>query len=324
MPKVSIVTPVYNASPYIERTIESVKRQTFTDWQYVVVDDGSIDDSGAKAARCAASDSRISLIRQANSGAAAARNNGIAASHSGSTYLYFLDADDTVQENFLEVMTAYLDSHPEVGLAYCGYELIDEHDRPIETREGQRFAERFVPATFLMRRLPEEVAETPLEALASYHDAIPSTCLIRRAIFERTLRWRKIGISEDKDLLLQMALVAPVHFVPKLLVRYRKHSTNLTRADVFADLKQLHRLWWAGDWLSDEQRRRVRRALVFDKWVAAILLAEAVAQAASRGDFRRSLSLAHLAAKRLAASMVLGLRLALQETSERGRSWSKG
>ena len=104
MPRVSIITPLYNAQAFIEDTIKTVVAQSFTDWEYTIVDDGSKDGSPDIVRRYAASDPRIKLIVQPNGHVCNARNNGFAASHPASQYLLFLDHDDVLESNFLERM----------------------------------------------------------------------------------------------------------------------------------------------------------------------------------------------------------------------------
>lgn len=100
-PIVSIITPVYNAARWIEEMLESVQKQTFTDWEHILVDDGSSDGSNHIIERAALADSRIRLLRMTkNSGPATARNCGIAEARG--RYLAFLDADDLWLEQKLE------------------------------------------------------------------------------------------------------------------------------------------------------------------------------------------------------------------------------
>jgi glycosyltransferase involved in cell wall biosynthesis len=271
MPKVRIVTPCYNAAPYVERTILSVRRQTFADWEYVLVDDGSTDDSAAVVARVIAGDPRMRLVRQANRGVSHARNFGVDALLGAPDYYVFLDADDLLMPTYLEVMAGHMDAHREVGLAYCGYLAIGDDDVLLQGQERGRLPDRFVPRGLSLRRIPHDQAETPLEAMASYHEAIPSVCIVRRSVFERTARWRPVGLCEDKDFALGMAMRAPVHRVPQHLLLYRRHADSMSSVGVSGGLRRIHRVWWEGQGLTPAQRRRVRRALVFDRQVSAAL-----------------------------------------------------
>lgn len=102
MKKVSVIVPVYNVEKCIYKCIESILNQTFTDFELILVDDGSTDDSGIICDEYATKDSRISVIHKKNSGLSEARNYGIVAANG--EYLSFIDSDDWVEEDFLKVL----------------------------------------------------------------------------------------------------------------------------------------------------------------------------------------------------------------------------
>ena len=125
---VSIITPCYNADRFVAETIESVQRQTYPNWEMLVVDDGSVDRSADIVARYAASDGRIRLIRQENAGTACARNAAMRAAQG--RYIALLDADDIWEPTFLEAQLGFM---RECG-AVCvcsGYRRIDEQSNEI-------------------------------------------------------------------------------------------------------------------------------------------------------------------------------------------------
>ncbi|MBQ8619648.1 MAG: glycosyltransferase family 2 protein [Clostridia bacterium] len=99
-PTVSVIVPVYNAAKTLPRTIASVLNQSFADFELIMVDDGSTDDSGAVCRQFAQSDSRIRVLSQKNGGVSRARNAGIVASRG--RYITFLDADDELVSSFLQ------------------------------------------------------------------------------------------------------------------------------------------------------------------------------------------------------------------------------
>ena len=103
MPEVSIILPTYNRADALSRAIASVRQQTFTDWELLVIDDGSTDGTAALVSDI---DCRIRLLRQDNSGCYVARNNGLRASRG--RYITFLDSDDEWLPHFLEITTAFL------------------------------------------------------------------------------------------------------------------------------------------------------------------------------------------------------------------------
>lgn len=141
--KFSVIIPLYNKAPYIRKALESVLAQTYTDYEVIVVDDGSTDDStriaeeyirevkgyrlevkGEENSKTDTNAYNLSpinykLIRQANAGVSAARNNGVAQSHG--EYIAFLDADDWWEPTYLERMAQLIEDYPDAGLYACNY-----------------------------------------------------------------------------------------------------------------------------------------------------------------------------------------------------------
>ena len=134
--KFSIIIPLYNKAPYIDKALDSVFAQTYTDYELIVVDDGSTDESAriaeeyireVKGLKKGEDDNRASrlsplafrLVKQPNAGVSAARNNGV--SVSTGTYIAFLDADDWWEPTFLERMAQLIEEYPEAGLYASNY-----------------------------------------------------------------------------------------------------------------------------------------------------------------------------------------------------------
>jgi GT2 family glycosyltransferase len=115
-PRISVIIPTYNYARFISQALESVQAQTYPDWECLVVDDGSTDNTGEVVAHHRTSDLRIRYIRQANQGLAAARNAGIA--NSVGAYLQFLDADDRLEAAKLERHVGYLERNRELDIVY--------------------------------------------------------------------------------------------------------------------------------------------------------------------------------------------------------------
>ena len=123
---VSIITPVYNGEKYIAQTIESVLAQTYPDWEMLIIDDGSRDNSAAIARDYCARDSRISLYSQTNAGSAAARNNGIRRARG--RYIALLDADDLWDSTFLASQLNFMKEKGAL-LVCSAHRRIDEYGR---------------------------------------------------------------------------------------------------------------------------------------------------------------------------------------------------
>ena len=278
MPKVSVITPCYNASRYVGRTIDSVRQQSFGDWEHVVVDDGSSDTSASSVREIAAIEPRLRLVCYPNGGCALARNRGFANARSQSRYLMFLDADDLLETNALDVMISYMDANPNVGLAYCDFCIVDSNDGLIEADPFQAgWAPRYAATRYGVRQVPQNEPETPLESIFAITAIIPSVCIFRRSIFEMTPGWdEEMGvIYEDVSLYLNMALRSKVHFVPQKLVRYRRHASQSSQVCPETFNRQAHRLyikWMDVPGLTNEQRAVIRAAQRFREGPLAFYL----------------------------------------------------
>ena len=100
MPEISVIVPVYRAEAYLHACIDSILSQTFSDFELILVDDGSPDNCGAICDDYAARDSRVRVIHQENQGQAAARNRALAVARGD--WVCFVDSDDTVHPQMLE------------------------------------------------------------------------------------------------------------------------------------------------------------------------------------------------------------------------------
>ena len=138
MPRVSVVIPLYQTQDYIGAALSSVLAQTFTDFEVIVVDDGS-RDGGPEIVRSRA-DPRVRVITQENRGLAGARNTGIRQAHGD--LIALLDADDLWDPRKIELHVAQLDADPALDVSFSASRLIDEHGHDIglaPTRVESRF-----------------------------------------------------------------------------------------------------------------------------------------------------------------------------------------
>lgn len=135
-PRVSILVAAYNAEGYIAQAIESVLAQSFTGWELIVCDDGSVDATASIVNNYAKNDSRIRLVAQANAGGAVARNTAYAVS--SGEFVVLLDADDMILPDKLQIQTSILDRNSEVGVAYGDTWFCDPEGARVEL-ESQRY-----------------------------------------------------------------------------------------------------------------------------------------------------------------------------------------
>jgi glycosyltransferase EpsE len=123
-PRVSVVTTVYNGEPYFDRAIPGILAQTFDDFEFIVVNDGSTDQSSQQLRQLSARDPRVRLFEPGRLGAAAAYNYGV--SQARGEYIARQDFDDRSYPDRLRLQVAFLDAHPEVGAVGGSYVVVDE------------------------------------------------------------------------------------------------------------------------------------------------------------------------------------------------------
>lgn len=134
-PEISIVVPVYNTGKYkLVRCLESIREQTFEDYEVLLIDDGSSDKSGELCEEFCKSDSRFRVFHQHNSGVSAARNKGIC--ESKGTYLCFIDSDDYVKSEYLELLYTSIKKE-NAELSVCGIEILTEKGMCIFTQQRE-------------------------------------------------------------------------------------------------------------------------------------------------------------------------------------------
>jgi glycosyltransferase involved in cell wall biosynthesis len=182
-PLFSVVTAAYNASATVGAAVESVLAQTEPSWELIVVDDGSIDDTGARVGAYEA-DGRVRLITQENRGLSGARNTALDAARG--RYVALLDADDLYMPSYLSAMRAALERDPAAGFAYTDAWLLDDATGRISRRTAM--ADQRPPASApadardLLRELLERnfvyvsaaVRREALEAVGPFDVSLPS------------------------------------------------------------------------------------------------------------------------------------------------------
>ncbi|MBW4507957.1 MAG: glycosyltransferase family 2 protein [Scytonematopsis contorta HA4267-MV1] len=275
MSKISIVSSIYNAEKYIARAIESVIASSFTDWDYVIVDDGSTDNSTEIILDYVKKEPRLQLIKQPNRGVCNGRNNGSKACNTESEYLMFLDGDDCIEPEMLEIMIKYLDQYPHVGLIYSDSWLIDSKDR-ILNLESSSLVPRFFPSPDgRFEEVPDYIPETPFFSIATgiCRETGP---VLRKSIYRETSGWPEwLGQGyEGVDLFMQMALLSDVHFIPKKLYKYRQHETQSHKSlDDESHVEKLIAKWKQAKGLTLEQQAKITQVIEYIPAYHELLLA---------------------------------------------------
>lgn len=123
-PLVSVIMPAYGQAEYIAESLDSVIRQTYGNWEVIVVDDGSPDNVAGIVEAYSVSDSRIKFFHTENRGVSAARN--FAVRQTSGEYILPLDADDTIEPTYLEKCVARFVEYPETDVVYCMWRFFGE------------------------------------------------------------------------------------------------------------------------------------------------------------------------------------------------------
>lgn len=209
----SVVIPLYNKEPHIQRTINSVLAQKVQDFEIIVVDDGSTDNSVEVVKNF--KDQRIRLIQQKNAGVSAARNKGV--KETKADLIAFLDADDEWMPCFLETVLRLREKYPEAGAYATAYEKCDE--------KGKKFKPLYkmippAPWEGLLTNyfLTAALGEMPIAASAI---CVPKTILIEFGGFQEG-----VWVWEDSDLWGKIALKYKIAFSQEIGAAYHIEATN--------------------------------------------------------------------------------------------------
>jgi glycosyltransferase involved in cell wall biosynthesis len=223
-PLVSVLTPVFNAEAYLDEMLASLRRQTLTDFEVVLVDDGSRDASGSMLERAAQADPRFRLLSlPSNQGIVAALNHGLEACRGA--YIARLDADDVAFPDRLERQVGYLEKHPEVIVLSTSLAYIDSTGRSL----GR------------VRR------PSPRGSLLQANPLLHPTVMFRREVMQSAgLRYRaEFAYAEDYYLWLEFSLHGRLGILDEVTVLYRVSPSALRARRLKEMLRATLRVQWA-------------------------------------------------------------------------------
>jgi GT2 family glycosyltransferase len=242
MPKVSVIIPTYNRYKFLSEAIESVLNQQYQDYELIVVDDGSTDDTAQIAQKY---NSKISYIYQENRGVSAARNRGLACS--SGEYLCFLDSDDVWQPGKLKTQVEFMERHLEYQISYTDEVWIRNGVRVNQRRKHRKYGGWILPYCL------------PLCIIS------PSSVMIKRGLFDVVGKFdESLPACEDYDLWLRIARDYPIGFIEQpLIIKRGGHADQLSRKYYGIDrfrIVALEKLLAAGN-LSPKHERLVKEQL---------------------------------------------------------------
>lgn len=207
-PRITVIIPTYNRASIVPRAIDSVLAQTYTDYEIIVVDDASTDETGILLVN--KYNNKISCIRkEKNEGLAAARNTGIRAARG--VYTAFLDDDDAWLPEKLALQLKVMEEDPAVGLVYCGYLHADDNDTILATVRPEKRGNVFHDLLYqnhITGSASAVLIKTEVLHAAGYFNASLSAC-------------------EDWDLWIRISRLCAVDFVDAPLVKWCVHPSNM-------------------------------------------------------------------------------------------------
>ena len=260
MPYVSVVIPAYNSASLLGDAVQSVLAQTYRDFEVIVVDDGSTDNTRQVAEGF--KQSQIKYLFQPNQGPPAARNAGIRAS--SGKLIAFLDSDDLWLPSKLEMQVKTLAASPRAGLAYCDMFLYDMEQDAV------------VGPPFLLRSKRPPPRGKVFDELSFRFFGHPSTVIIRREVFDAIgLFDERLRYCDDFDMLFRIASRYEFELVPDPLVEYRFHEGQLSGnpEPYWQGHITLFNKFLKFPAISPEVRRRYRRQLAEIHFHYAVFLA---------------------------------------------------
>lgn len=222
MPQITVIVPVYRVEPYLRRCIDSILAQTFTDFELILVDDGSPDGSGAICEEYAARDSRILVIHQPNGGVSHARNVGI--DYAQGDYIAFIDSDDRVHAEYLQsLLESILCEMSELSL--CSHIRVENNEtyqyNLLEIKklvfENKSQENRIA----LFKMCEHKLLYCPYNKL-----------FVRKIIQENNIRFNEsMALGEDLIFVFDyLDYCATVSYIPKALYYYYQNSNSLVRS----------------------------------------------------------------------------------------------
>jgi glycosyltransferase involved in cell wall biosynthesis len=210
-PKVSVVMSVYNGARYLAEAIESILGQTFTDFEFIIVNDGSTDCTGDILAEYTDRDQRLILLQnEQNLGLTRSLNKGLA--RASGQYIARQDADDISLPQRLQRQVAFLDEHPEVVLVSSNYEVIDEEGRQL--RIERKSSESLVIAWYLL--------------FVNYVGGHSVVMFRREQVMNLSGYAEDYRYAQDYQLWLRLANRGDIAILPEILLQWRSHGQSIS------------------------------------------------------------------------------------------------
>jgi glycosyltransferase involved in cell wall biosynthesis len=209
-PQISVIMSVYNGSRYLSESIESIRNQTFTDWEFIIINDGSTDNSESIVQGWQKQDERIKLISREHKGLTISLNQGL--SYAQGQYIARMDADDIALPHRFAKQVAFLDENPDHVAVGCRMLVIDPEGMPIFS------------CSKLTTHDEIDAAYMAGQAGIIGHPAV----MIRRHVLQSIGGYREqFTYAQDRDLFLRLAEVGKLANLPDTLMKFRLYPTSV-------------------------------------------------------------------------------------------------
>jgi glycosyltransferase involved in cell wall biosynthesis len=206
-PAISVLLPAYNAARYVAEAVESILAQTYGDFEFLIVDDGSTDDTPRILSRYAGRDRRIHYVSRPNTGLVTALNEMLARSRG--EFIARMDADDIAMANRFESQMSYLADHPDCVMIGSRVLVIDPDGSPL-TVMGAALTHEEIDAALMAAR-----------GQMVYH---PSVIIRKQSLVEVGPYRQEFDTAEDLDLFLRLAEIGRIANLEEPLLKYREHT----------------------------------------------------------------------------------------------------
>lgn len=208
-PLISVVMCAYNAQAFLREAVDSILNQTFSNFEFIIVDDGSTDNTTAILDEAQNNDRRVRVVHATHAGLIASLNRGCALAQG--EYIARMDADDIAHRERLTLQAAFMETHPEVAVLGAAVELIDAAGKPLAVSKNET--------------ADADIKRELLKRCPIWHP----TVLMRRSALEAASGYRPILVdAEDYDLWLRISERFQLANLEQVLLQYRLHSNQIS------------------------------------------------------------------------------------------------
>lgn len=254
IPRVTVIIPTFNRAEYVNTAVDSVLRQSMQEFEIIIVDDGSTDDTAERLRKYG---SKISYIRTNNQGFALARNTGLQAARG--KYIAYLDSDDEYLEHKLEIQAGLLDEYPEIGLVYTEFSAFDDAGYYDEWHLKEYHSSAYKRGVYyddvFFHKVPLSQMSFAVRALKganpewlnrfAYFGSIFDTYLLKTIVFTNSIMFRRsmlsgvglqnprFGLFADLEFVLRMCKYYEAAFIdiPTYSLRYHPDQISTSNGE---------------------------------------------------------------------------------------------